>query len=418
MKIKKYNKLLLASLFSGILFTGCGGGGGGGSSTTSGNIIKGILVNAKVCIDQNENNTCDNDEPYDITDINGYYSISGTYDSPILVESNSSSLDKSTGKPFIGFMYASTSTGSVNNVTMFTTLEKIMSDNNITDVNLSKIFNIDGNYLNQNFITSNELNSSEKDKLEKASQFVKQFITTTIEDINDSNVSISISNPNDYYTITKSFVDSLSSKNNPDLSNIDSNTSLTKDIKKSIAQNASNTLNFVSKMSDINSTIENNTTSFESVDSVSNELETLLKSMYAVPVLESNGTISNLMNHQLHDFNITSYKEQLTDSNITITGMIDNSNFNVTLVLNKDSGIYGGKIDSTHAFALDLNFKENNMINAGMVLSFAEDTNSDNKVDSISYWGLSTKENICKEYNNTVGLNSLNNFYTIDISCN
>lgn len=436
MKISKYSKLLTTGVFLGTILTGCGGGGGGGDTTTpstpttptdtpkttvSGTITKGILVNAKVCVDENKNNKCDSNEPFDTTDVNGKYSITADVTTPILVESTSSSLDKSTGKPFVGFLYGSGTSGTVNNVTMFTTISKIISDNNLPAVDFSAMFGIDTNYLDKDYLTTSELNTSEKDKLEQASQYLNQFISTIIEDLSDNNVNVNSTDPDQYYTVAKGLANYLSANPTKDLSNLSNDLNLTKTIKKSIVTNISNDansdINLTDKLTLVNNTIDTNTTVFESIDSVTNELGDLLKSLYAVPVLETNGSVASLMNHQLHDFNIISYDEALGDSNITITGMIDNSSFSVVLELDKDNGIYGGKVDDTKAFAFDLNFKQSGMTNSGMVLSFAEDTNNDDKTDSISYWALSTKETICTEYKDTIGLNSINNYYTTDISC-
>ncbi|CAH0441069.1 hypothetical protein [Ralstonia pseudosolanacearum] len=81
--------VLKAGIFSAALLvlSGCGGGGDGGSAaagvggststqpTLTGKAIDGYLVNAKVCVDLNDNNVCDAGEPQGKTDQAGNYSL-------------------------------------------------------------------------------------------------------------------------------------------------------------------------------------------------------------------------------------------------------------------------------------------------------------------------------------------------------
>jgi VCBS repeat-containing protein len=130
-------------------FTGCGGGGGssadtggGGTPTTttvilSGTAIDGLIKNATVCIDTNQNNLCDSGEPTTTTDTNGNYSFdvaqnSGTKNIIVL-----GGIDTATNSAFTGILKEKVSieTSPVTsiNITPLTTTATLLADEqNIT----------------------------------------------------------------------------------------------------------------------------------------------------------------------------------------------------------------------------------------------------------------------------------------------
>ena len=87
--MQKFIKSITISLFSIIFLIACGGGGsspasskddGGGTTppitkTLSGKTIDGLIQNATVCLDINNNETCDTNEPTTTTDENGLFTL-------------------------------------------------------------------------------------------------------------------------------------------------------------------------------------------------------------------------------------------------------------------------------------------------------------------------------------------------------
>lgn len=74
--MKTISTMLLTASLLGL--AGCGGGGSSTAPETgiqSGVVADGLLSNAKVCLDVNENRVCDTSEPTATTDINGAYRI-------------------------------------------------------------------------------------------------------------------------------------------------------------------------------------------------------------------------------------------------------------------------------------------------------------------------------------------------------
>ncbi len=147
--MKSLSIVILLSLFA---FTGCGGGGGGsaptdtgdgGNPTTpttvtlSGTAIDGLIKNAKVCIDTNENNLCDSGEPTTDTDENGNYSFdvaqnSGTKNIIVL-----GGIDTATNSTFTGILkekiaIESSPISSINITPLTTTATLLADEQNIT----------------------------------------------------------------------------------------------------------------------------------------------------------------------------------------------------------------------------------------------------------------------------------------------
>jgi hypothetical protein len=125
---------------------GCGGGGGSNSSNTnagstvSGKVIDGPIAYAKVCVDENFNKQCDEDEPTATTDINGSYELKNVNISliaPILVEPiKGQTIDTFTKEEF-NKKLAAPLEGSKVNITPITTLVgakiyELKDENNIS----------------------------------------------------------------------------------------------------------------------------------------------------------------------------------------------------------------------------------------------------------------------------------------------
>ena len=77
MLTKKLKWTLLATFTAALLMQGCGSSNSSSTSTSTinGVVIDGYWQNAKVCVDINNNNQCDEGEPYVMSGVNGKYSI-------------------------------------------------------------------------------------------------------------------------------------------------------------------------------------------------------------------------------------------------------------------------------------------------------------------------------------------------------
>jgi hypothetical protein len=144
-------KIILIVISIGMLltFTGCGGGGGssaagdnsnppsnpiGGTETeVSGRVADGYLVGAKICLDINNNRKCDINEPFDITEAGGKYTISSsqynTSDYDLFVEIDVTTIDEDTNLS-VGSTYTLSSPAGMNFVSPISDLIKTTMDNN------------------------------------------------------------------------------------------------------------------------------------------------------------------------------------------------------------------------------------------------------------------------------------------------
>ena len=117
---------------------GCGGSsssltGGGASYEAVGAVADGYLVGATVCLDLNENNECDTDEPSATSGENGVFTISTStqadLDASIVVEVSSTTIDEDTGAA-VGAAYTLTAPAGSAFVSPITTLVKHFADSN------------------------------------------------------------------------------------------------------------------------------------------------------------------------------------------------------------------------------------------------------------------------------------------------
>ena len=150
------NIVFIFTIIVSLVFSGCGGGGGGSDETEntntsynenptttsniSGKAVDGEIKEATVCIDLNENNLCDTNEPSTKTDINGNYSfyVSNTIGTkPILVLGG---IDTATNKVFDGILKETITIDSNDitsiNITPLTTIAtELYQDEKKTDIN-------------------------------------------------------------------------------------------------------------------------------------------------------------------------------------------------------------------------------------------------------------------------------------------
>ena len=193
-KVKKIglSLVIVSALSLGIV--GCGGGGGGSSSTAndntsttktiSGQAIDGYISGAKVCLDINKNNSCEDNEPSTTTDNNGVFSLStnlsGEY--PIVIFGGT---DIATGETFDGTLknvikLSDTSTKIDTKITPLTTLvANIIQDDSTISLNQAKQTIADNLGLTVSDI--------EKDPMKDQKIFVKtQQIINTVKVLSES----------------------------------------------------------------------------------------------------------------------------------------------------------------------------------------------------------------------------------------
>lgn len=103
----KVRPLHVLSLLASAILVACGGGGGGGTTPSgggsiSGKVIDGYIQGATVCLDLNQNNSCDTGEPSTTTSANGSYTLSYGSDAvieniPVVVNVPVGAVDQSDG---------------------------------------------------------------------------------------------------------------------------------------------------------------------------------------------------------------------------------------------------------------------------------------------------------------------------------
>jgi hypothetical protein len=183
-----------------IAMTGCGGGGSSSSSdsssSSSGSASDGYIQHAKVCVDLNNNGTCDSGEPSTTTDENGYYSLvipSGTEtnkSTPLLVESvTGTTIDKDTGLEFNGTLKAPVE--GTANITPLTTLVAVAieedPDLNITTA-VTKVANSLG--LEADDVTSDPVSLKQtKPEVFAKAMTIHRVVLMMTEATNDNNTS-------------------------------------------------------------------------------------------------------------------------------------------------------------------------------------------------------------------------------------
>jgi hypothetical protein len=262
----KKNTINIAIATLGVIsLCGCGGGSDSSNATgtsLAGNVADGYLVGAKVCLDENNNTTCDATEPMAITTQHGAYTITGisasditTY--PLLVEVNQTTIDEDTNLAVPQNYVLQSPPGNTFISPISSMVLKYMQDNKVgkstakttiaTQLGISDSSLITGNYLDSN--------SSEAQAVHKKAQVIAAAKMNVMQQIKNAISSTMSSQAINTYIDNKVIALLPSIKN--------SITSNTVDVKTVIASiNASiNTTTAVADMANMQNTIDLNTVS-------------------------------------------------------------------------------------------------------------------------------------------------------------
>jgi len=132
----------LISISAIIFLIGCGGSSSSSNSgndnisktTINGKVADGYLINAKVCLDKNENYVCDSDEPSSYTKSDGSYSLeveSGDENKyPVIVEVGKDAIDTDTNENVSDEFLLFAPAGKYQFISPYTTLIKTQMDLN------------------------------------------------------------------------------------------------------------------------------------------------------------------------------------------------------------------------------------------------------------------------------------------------
>ncbi len=180
-------------LCTALFLNGCGGGSSGGATdsgvTLSGNVADGYLVGAKVCVDRNQNNVCDTDEPYAITISNGKYSFSNLLPSdlekPLVAIITADVIDEDDNLTVDGTYYLKAPAG-VKFVSPLTTMVKQhMEDNNVSLTSaknsVATELGVSATMLTTDYIKVNTQDSIDAHKAAKIIANVKKEIASLLE---------------------------------------------------------------------------------------------------------------------------------------------------------------------------------------------------------------------------------------------
>jgi hypothetical protein len=149
------NKMLKLSLVTSLIFIGCGGGSGSGNSNSNkinGKVVDGYVKNAKVCVDLNNNFSCDENEPFTYTDENGNYSLEIDNKDYILISTGG--IDTETNRPALT-MYSNT---KYKNITPLTSLAIKLGEDIV-----SEFYNIDKSKIATDPMKNNEIKNIVRD---------------------------------------------------------------------------------------------------------------------------------------------------------------------------------------------------------------------------------------------------------------
>ena len=166
--MKKYSKIILS--VATVVFIGCGGGG---SSSSKENIIKGKVAdgyvkNAIVCADLNKNFKCDPNEPTDISDKNGNYSLKTASKDYILISQGGIDTQSNSKAPT---MY---SLPKYKNITPLTSLAVKKGEKAVADY-----FNINESQIGADPVKNNEIQNIVKNIIDTLEITGKYQITTS-----------------------------------------------------------------------------------------------------------------------------------------------------------------------------------------------------------------------------------------------
>jgi hypothetical protein len=147
-------KLIILIIAIILVLSGCADSSLSGKPTTlSGRVADGYLVGAKVCIDLNTNLKCDDHEPQNITDRQGYFRLSIAEEeaaqSAIVAEISKETIDLDDGTP-VGIMYTLTAPPQSTFISPITSMIQSLTDKNQWDEaqaekHVKEIFGFDEN---------------------------------------------------------------------------------------------------------------------------------------------------------------------------------------------------------------------------------------------------------------------------------
>lgn len=190
-------KSITISMITATLLIGCGSS----SRTTevseiSGNVADGYLVGAKVCLDKNDNEVCEDQEPSTITGVNGKYTLSNIPLSdidryPLLVEVNQSVIDEDDNLSVNGSYTLSAPVGEKFISPISTMVKQEMKNNSLDKQSAknsiaTKLGINDSELIFEDYIKSNK---SESSSLHNIAKVVANLKIKIQEDIDTQNTS-------------------------------------------------------------------------------------------------------------------------------------------------------------------------------------------------------------------------------------
>ncbi len=131
MTISKTILSLSLALSATLLLNGCGSSDNAttppvATTTLSGTVADGYLVGAKVCLDKNYNDVCDDGEPFVLTDSTGKYTFTlpemSATQLPILVEADENTIDLDTNTKIGTKWYFKANSGNSSFISPLSTL--------------------------------------------------------------------------------------------------------------------------------------------------------------------------------------------------------------------------------------------------------------------------------------------------------
>jgi len=371
---------------------------------TSGSVVKGLVQNALVCEDSNGNFKCDSNESQVRTDRNGRYDFSFVSSAPLVTVMDASSFDTSLQRSYDLTLYAYPSDDLNRDFTVFSTLEVLAVRElnvSIEDANriISEKFGINPLWSKRDYISTPDLNITEKNEIETASAYVLQLLYRTQDAINDANAT-HVTLEENSKEITQSLLEVILSDAVVSLVDLDTNATLVTEIVNQTIQNIPSDLlsddanqSQAIKESAIVVNEENNST-LETTDVVVPVADpaATFKALFAVPLSDEEGNILNQT--ELKNFEIVNYESNIetNDRNLTLDFTLDTTLYS-DITLPFENTLYGVQLTEDSAVAVGINTKlGDDRLTAGNYFVFYANGITE-------YWGLATKETLCAQGN-------------------
>lgn len=424
--LKKKNIWLRSILAAALLLGGCSGNSGcDDASYTSGYVVKGLIQNAKICVDENINYQCDTDEEFTYSSAQGYYSFDRLISYPLVVVLDLNSFDTSLQKSYNLVLYAPQTTldqAASRDVTVFTSLNTIaVKDRNISvdaaNKRVAQKFGVDENSTQSNYINNPALTKTQRDELESAAGYALQLLVRSYEIFNQA-VDANLTLQKNSKEATEALVDVIFKDDNATVyTNLDINATLVREIVDSIISslddNITTTSSGTSADNKEKAIIQNkdSKTTLEKYAAavVPDDTKLAYEGLYLVPFINDRYEYSD----SLSQFSIVDFDENITGNSrsLTLSFSLEGSSYDSVVVPFVESA-YGKLLDENLAIAVAMNTNlGDSRLNSGNYLTISHgDTNS------IEYWGLSTKESIC-DANDSAILDAVERLNTNAISC-